>query len=277
MVGILGVVAGLSDVARGADAVKLEPNSTLRFEFPELPDTLETMKSGKKEPARLTARLPANYSRDGKFPLCVFLNGGSGGRGDSLQFDHRVIGSNDFICVALPLFKGAPLDTNSSISMPDFPTISRAYQAMLGKLLEAVPNTTAERSALGGFSNGAHTTAVLLAGQDEFILRHFRAFYFIEGGFGLLAANFLDSRAMKPYRFLLLRGDRQPDEPKNVAHFYALEHLGQSLVYTAQKQDLDFTLVVMRGLGHELRQPYDTLIGSWLRGEKLPGIEKSKP
>jgi hypothetical protein len=233
------------------------------------------MQSGKSEPARLVARLPVNYSRDGKFPLCVFLNGGGGGRGDSLQFDHRVIGSNDFICVALPLFKRAPLDTNSSISMPDFPIISRAYQAMLGKLLEAVPNTTAERSALGGFSNGAHTTAVLLAGKDEFILRHFRALYFIEGGFGPLAANFLGSRTMKPFRFLLLRGDRLPKEPKNVARFQALELLGRSLGYTAQEQNLDFTLVVMRGLGHELRQPYDTLIGSWLRGEKLPDIEKN--
>lgn len=51
LLGILGVVAGLSDVVRGADTVKLEPNSTLRFEFPDLPDTLETMKSGKIEPA----------------------------------------------------------------------------------------------------------------------------------------------------------------------------------------------------------------------------------
>jgi hypothetical protein len=273
-VAVFSVVAAWCDVVRDADAVKLEPNSTLRFEFPELPDTLETMKSGKREPARLTARLPANYSRDGKFPLCVFLNGGGGGRGDSLQFDHRVVGSNDFICVTLPLFKRAPLDTNSSISMPDFPTISRAYQTMLGKLLEAVPNTTPERSALGGFSNGAHTTAVLLAGQDEFILQHFRAFYFIEGGFGLLAANFLSSPTMKPYRFLVLRGDRAPQQPKNVAHFHAVDHLAQSLQYTAQQQELDFTLIVMRGLGHELRQPYDMLIGSWLRREKLPEIEK---
>jgi hypothetical protein len=29
---------------------------------------------------------------------------------------------------------------------------------------------------MGGFSNGANTTAVLLAGQDEFSLRHFESF-----------------------------------------------------------------------------------------------------
>ena len=44
-------------------------------------------------------------------------------------------------------------------------------------LLDAVPNITPERSTLGGFSNGANTTGVLLAGQDDFILRHFRAFF----------------------------------------------------------------------------------------------------
>ena len=269
VLGEMALAACLCCAVRGAEDVKLEPNAVLRFEFSELPETLETMRSGKSVPAKLIARLPANYTKEGKFPLCVFLNGGGGGRGDSLQFDHRIVGSNDFICVAMPLFKRAPLDTNSGISMPDFAVISQSYRTMFGRLLEAVPNTTPERSALGGFSNGAHTTAVLLAGQDEFILKHFRAFYFIEGGFGILSANFLGSKTMKPYRFLLLRGDREPKEPKNVARFHALEHAARSVEYTAREQDLDLTLVVMRGLGHELRGPYDKLVAAWLRGEKV--------
>ncbi len=62
------------------------------------------------------------------------------------------------------------------VSMDDFDTISQAYRAMFTKLFEAVPNLKPERSALGGFSNGGHTTGVLLAGQDEFILDHFRLF-----------------------------------------------------------------------------------------------------
>src|SRR5260370_5120761 len=98
---LLAVVA----FAQGAGDVKLEPDSTLRFEFPDLPDTLETMSTGKREPARLTARLPANYSRERIFPLFVFLNGGDGGRGISLPLDRKVVGSNDFICVNLPLFR----------------------------------------------------------------------------------------------------------------------------------------------------------------------------
>ncbi len=67
----------------GASDVTLEPNATLRFEFPDLPDTLMTKASGEKQPARLTAQLPENYSREGKFPLFIFLTGGGGGRGDA--------------------------------------------------------------------------------------------------------------------------------------------------------------------------------------------------
>ena len=96
----------------------------------------------------------------------------------------------DFICVSLPLFKRAyDKKDGGRVSMEDFETVSRAYRTMLQKLYDAVPNTTPERSALGGFSNGAHTVAVLLAGQDEFILSHFRAFYFVDGGFGPLAGK----------------------------------------------------------------------------------------
>jgi len=49
--------------APGVNAVKLEPNVTFSFEFPDLPDTLATKLTGEKQPARLTAELPDNYSR----------------------------------------------------------------------------------------------------------------------------------------------------------------------------------------------------------------------
>src|SRR5262245_13397068 len=92
-------------IACGAANVKLEPNARWSLDLPELPDTLAPMSSGQKQPPRLTVQLPENYSRDGKFPLFVFLNGGDGGRGDSLPLDCRTVGSNDFICANLPLFK----------------------------------------------------------------------------------------------------------------------------------------------------------------------------
>ena len=62
-------------------APKLEPNAIISLEFPDLPETLLTKSSGDKQPARLSAQLPENYSREGKFPLFIFLTGGGGGRG----------------------------------------------------------------------------------------------------------------------------------------------------------------------------------------------------
>src|SRR5260370_401416 len=139
--------------ASGASDVNLEPNATLRLEFPDLPDTLMTKASGEKQPARLTAQLPENYSREGKFPLFIFLTGGGGGRGDAEPSSRGVVGPRDFICVNLPQFKRA-VDKNEpyrglTVSMEDFETVSRAYQTMLQKLFDAVPNITPERSALG--------------------------------------------------------------------------------------------------------------------------------
>jgi len=253
-----------------AEDVKLGPGVLLTIEFPNVPDTLATLETGRRKPACLMAQLPANYSPAGKFPLFVFLNGGNGGRGDNLPLGWETVGSNDFICVNLPLFRRAPLDTNFWIAMPDFETVSRAYGAMLGKLIDTVPNVTPERSAFGGFSNGAHTTGVLLAGRDDFILSHFRAFYLLEGGFGPLAAHVLGSCTMKPSRFLIMRGDRTPDDPKLLPYFKAFDHLAQALEYSAQDEQLDFEYMVMKGYGHELPRKYRALLGQWVRGEKLP-------
>ena len=263
---LLALLTAFCLFARGAE-VKLEPNARWQLEFPDLPATLATMTTGKMQPARLTARLPANYSPESRFPLFVFLNGGNGGHGDTLPIDHKTVGSNDFICVNLPLFRRR-LDTNI-VSMDDFDTISRAYRTMLQRLLETVPNTTPERSALGGFSNGAHTTAVLLTGQDQFILDHFRAFFLIEGGFSLLSSNALQKPAMKRCRFLLLRGDSSDNENHDVR-----DHLAQGLQNAAQEHRLDFTSVVMHGYGHELPPKYQALLGQWTRGEKVTNMLK---
>src|SRR2546426_9097718 len=71
-----------SAFARGAEDVKLEPNALLRFDFPNLPETLASKFTGEKQAARLTAQLPDNYSASGDFPLFIFLHGGHGGHGD---------------------------------------------------------------------------------------------------------------------------------------------------------------------------------------------------
>lgn len=254
-----------------ANLTLLEPNAQWSLYFPELPDTLATMWSSQRQPARLTVQLPANYSRDGKFPLFVFLNGGDGGRGDTLPLDRRTVGSNDFICVNLPLFKHTDsTNDDREISMDDFQTLSQCYRVMLQKLFDKVPNIMPKRSALGGFSNGGHAVGVLLAGQDAFILSHFRAFYLAEGGFGPLAANALRKDAMKPCRFLLLRGERADDDTaKSKGEREHNTHLAQALELEAQEFNLDFTVVTMRNIGHDLPRKYQAILGAWVHGESV--------
>ena len=40
--------------------MKLEADARWSLEFPDLPDTLATVDTGERQPARLTVRLPAN-------------------------------------------------------------------------------------------------------------------------------------------------------------------------------------------------------------------------
>jgi len=254
----------------GGDAITLEPDATFRLEFPDLPDTLETLASGERQSARLTATLPTNYSRDGKFPVFIFLDGDKGGRGDGLPIPGRQVVPRDFVCVALPLFKRS-YKTNESalITMEDYETLSRAYRVMLQRLFTVVPNITSERSALGGFSNGGHAVAVLLAGHDEFILRHFRAFYFVEGGFGPLAAHVLQHPVVRRCRFLLMCGDRPEAKPEPKMH------LARALESLAREHEVNLTAIVMKGYGHELPSEYLQQLGRWIRGERLPGEGES--
>jgi predicted esterase len=256
--------------AGGAEVLKLEPNAILSFEFPDLPDTLATMASGEKQPARLTAQLPGNYSGAGRFPLCIYLDGGNGGRGDKQGIARAIVGSNDFVCVNLPLFKRA-YNTNDTalVSVDDFQTVSLAYRAMLQKLFNNVPNITPGRSVFGGFSNGAHTTALLVAGQDEYILHHFQGFYLVEGG-APLAANALQKRSMKQIRFLFLHSDLYDSTPG----FEGWGFINHAIESFATAEKLNFTTILMRKTGHEFPPQYMAIAGQWVRGEKLPGTEK---
>ncbi|MGB7769870.1 MAG: hypothetical protein WBN22_13585 [Verrucomicrobiia bacterium] len=271
---ILALALAVTTCALGAETVKLEPNAILRFEFPDLPPTLETLASGEQQPAQITAQLPENYSRDGKFPLCVYLDGGDGGRGDRPGIARAIVGSTNFICVNLPLFKRSYNTNDGLVSLDDFETVRRAYRTMLQKLFDAVPNITPERSVFGGFSNGAHTTSLFIAGQDEFILRHFHAFYLVEGGLGPLETNVLQKPSLRHYRFLVLRGDQpDDDQPQSKSMREHWTVLARAVEREAAEHSLDFTSIVMHGYGHEFQPKYMAIAGQWIRGEKLPVTE----
>ncbi len=147
---------------------------------------------------------------------------------------------------------------------------------MLQKLFDKVPNITPERSVFGGFSNGAHTTSLFIAGQDEFILRHFHAFYLVEGGLGPLETNVLQKPSLRHYRFLVLRRDQpDDDQPRSKSMREHWTVLARAVEREAAEHSLDFTSIVMHGYGHEFPPKYMAIVGQWIRGEKLPNTEKN--
>ncbi len=82
----------------------------------------------------------------------------------------------------------------------------------------------------------------------------------------------LEDPSLKKSRFLALRGDPLKDEAaKRIAaepFYLAIERRG------ASESKLDFTSLIMHGYGHTQPPEYLKLVGNWVRGEKLPEMEK---
>lgn len=272
-----------------ADEIKLESKAKITLEFPDLPETFYAEATKQQVPARLTAELPENYSREGRFPVFVFLGGGNGGRGADTTA-RSIVGPRDFIAVNMPLFKdhsasNPPLlqgidlravgvSTSRLIFPSDAAKLSQAYRVMLQKLFDTVPNIAVERSTFGGFSNGAHATAALLAVKDEMLLRHFRAFYLVEGGLALLAnPTALEEPVLRQCRFIMLFGDHDSDAMLQAARTLIAEPLLGALAQKAATQRIELTRITMRGIGHAFPAEYKKLLGCWVREEELPEIK----
>jgi len=264
-----------------ADPAELTPNAKLTLEFPDLPATYFAQQTQKETVPMLSAQLPENYAADKTFPLFVFIDGGNGGAGGNASFARRIVGPRDFIAVNLPLFKDAqakpptlpdvPMNLGGLINSNDATVLSSSYRVMLEKLAQTIPNIATERSTMGGFSNGAHATSVMVAAKDEFILRHFSGFVLLEGGIGFaLNPTVLQDAAMKGHRFILLLGDTQKDPLQQGLRTMFLGPKIQELEKQAKEAQIDLTSVIMRGYGHEQPPEYLKQIGIWTRGEKLP-------
>lgn len=278
----------------------LEPNAILRLEFPHLPPTFFAQETGNNVPAQFTAQLPSNYSKTGRFPLFVYLAGGTGGPADetAVQNLRDGIGEMDFITLALPLFrnrnvvKGAGFDaipkevlaemppriiemiegqmTPFVVSANDYAAVGPAYTTMLEAFFDAVPNVDSARSIIVGMSNGAHTLGALLGKKDPFILEHFHSFVLAEGGdpMGVNGKHGLTPE-FKNHRFLILWGEGSEKEMTNDPTLAALRpyaiKIVKDLVESAVARDLDFTLVMMRNTGHAFPSEYRALVKEWAR------------
>lgn len=250
--------------SRQAEPRRLRPRATLRFVFPNLPRTLFEKRRKKKAPAALAASLPENYTPDGAFPLFVYVEGGCGAsvtRRD-LARARKLAGPRDFIAVALPLFKKDldPEEAHHGLLIQahdDYPLISRCYRAMLRTLLAAVPNVAQEHSCLGGFSNGAHATALLLSAVDPFILRHFDSFYFLDGGFHVTSFH---KTAVRKKRYLYMPGGRRRKKDRRLL----LDSLAARCARAARTR-VDITLHPLPNTEHAFPDRYIPDLRAWAR------------
>ena len=234
---------------------------TLEFTFPEMPETLHAKYTGKRIPAQMVAALPRNYNARRLFPLLVYLNGGAGESGKAMiKYIRKISGDRDFIAVSLPLFKKR-LDREEMcnglmICREDYALISRCYRRMLKELFREIPNVMPGNGSLGGISNGAHTTAVLLSHTDRFILSHFRNFFFLEGGWELCA---LQKRALHDKNYLYFIGGKNPGIRRSIPKIVKLIQAG------AQFSDINLSVRTMPGVGHAFPDEYIGELTDWLR------------
>jgi len=250
-----------------AFAQELVPGKIIEIKFPkaDLPPTLYTMMTGTEAPPGLMVRLPDDFEPAKSYPLLVYVPGLHGGPKGNIGNAQTIAGPRGWIVASLPLFKKS-VDPNEvaggiMVSMEDYSTISKAYQIMLGKLFELIPNIDRDRSAMVGFSNGAITIGILVSCHDEFILTHFKNFCLVDHG--MFHLTDLHKKYAKDCRYLILVGDK--------------EDMGRELKIRGSKLQQDswkllgvnLTYQIMKDTGHEFQDRHMELVGKWLRNEPL--------
>jgi len=237
---------------------ELKAGGFLRFEFPELPDTLYTMHTGKKTVPMMSVRLPVNYSKDGKFPLFIWLFGGTGGDGSGCGAGRTITEDKDYIFVGMPLFKKTivrdePYNGLAIQPKRDADVICAAMGTMLRKLYETIPNIDTSQNAIGGTSNGAHSIAAIFYKGDAYLMERLHNLILAEGGFWL---NKVEN--LKGKRLLIMYGD-QGGDPRA-----AIIKDATGLIQKAQQQKIDVTGFVMENTGHDLPKKFMPNIKDWL-------------
>ena len=254
---LLGCILALSPAGhdRAAEAApRLAPGQTFSCTFPEMPPTLYSALTNTNVPATMTVYLPGNYDPQRKHPLLIFLGGGNGGKGQSPSVARKLSEEKDFVCVDLPLFKAQVEPATASnatmrmlIRAADGKFMWPLYRTMLAKLESTVPNLDPARRVLGGFSNGAHTTAALLDQSDGEVARRFSAFIFVEGGGRLEHYDQLKGKA-----FLMLHGSAKSRKR------------GQEIFNAAVAAGAKAAVIEMQGVGHAFPETQYPAVRAWL-------------
>jgi hypothetical protein len=241
---------------------ELRPGATIKIPFGliEVPPSLYSVMSGMAIPPSLTVHLPDDYVPTHRYPLLVYVPGNDGGPGGNISNAQTIAGPKGWIVASLPLFKttvdrGEP-GGGVIVSFEDYPTLSRAYRTMLGRLFDRVPNIDRENSAMVGFSNGAITIGVLVSNHDEFILSHFKSFCLVDHG--MFHLTDLHKSDAKDGRYLILVGDQE-----DLGRELKLRQ-GRLLQDVWQMVEVDLSYRVLKDTGHEFGEPQMAIVGEWL-------------
>jgi predicted esterase len=246
-------------------AQSLIPGKVTDIEYPntDLPPTLYTMMTGTDAESCLSVRLPDDYDPGKKYPLLVYVPGLHGGPKGNIGNAETIAGPNGWIVASLPLFKKSidrdEVSGGLLVSLEDYSTISKAYQTMLGRLFELIPNIDREKSAMVGFSNGAITIGVLLSCHDEFILTHFKNFCLVDNGMFHLMD--LHKKYAKDCRYLVLVGDKEDmGRELKIRQSKLLQDAFQLL-------EINLTYQIMKDTGHEFNERQMDIVGRWVKNE----------
>ena len=262
MLATLGVAAqafSLGVVAAEENTPQTKPGSTFTIKFPDMPATFADLLDHNGVEPMMTVFLPADYDPGRKYPLLMFLNGGTGGTGGDASLARNLSEGRDFVCVGVPLFKekvDPPAPDNGLASIlirnPDCKFAWPLYKKMLVKLEELVPNIDPAHQILGGFSNGAHATSGLIDESDGEIARRFSAFFFVEGGGKLQHYDLLKG---KP--FLMVYGSEKS------------QRRAQEIFEAAKAAGAKATLHGMNDVGHAFPESEFPTVREWLRGPAM--------
>ena len=241
-------------------ASQVAPGKTFTVEFPEMPPTMACLLDpGNTSKPSMAVFLPTNYNAKVRFPLLIFLKGGSGGNGNNPGAARKLVEDRDFICVDLPLFKNkaegnAP--TALGLTDADCRYMWSLHKRMLDKLSQFVPNIDPTHSVLGGFSNGSYATARMIVRSDGEVLKLFSAFIFVESGGQLLKPDLL---ALLKGRSVLVAYGSKSNRPERI----------QGIEQANKGAGVKIVTHEMKEIGHAFPENEYPVARDWLRNVVL--------
>lgn len=265
IIGMIMISTAESYAKDNTKQIALEAGKQFEVSFAasDLPKTLYSMMNNVTEAPCLTVRLPDDYNSANRYPLVVYVPGYDGGAKGNIFNAKAIGGSKGCITATLPLFKKS-IDRSEVgggliVSLEDYPTISKAYSAMLGRLFEIIPNIDIQKSALVGFSNGAITIGVLVSNHDEFILTHFKSFCIVDQG--MFHLTDLHKNLAKDCRYLILVGDKD-----GMGRDFLIKQ-AQLLQDSWALLHVNVTCRIMSNTGHEFNEPQMAIVNEWLKND----------